>query len=168
MDYLRGTSGLIGLAESCLSQKLTSSPIYTFDLYATKLHIVKTGKLVSAVQRNHKIISFDPFLTAAANRMAGITGKGLRLLQEKQGGGGGINEDVIHAMHPALLGPALDVMNQKMILGLCSSIDALSSNRELSLDLHAWCRHSITVASTRAVWGSKNPYESDNLQSAFW
>ena len=168
MDRLRGTSGLIGLTKSCLSQKLTSSPIYTFDLYATKMYIVKTGKLVSAVQRNHKIISFNPFLTAAAKRMAGITGKGLKLLQEKQYGGGGINEDIIHAMHPALLGPALDLMNQKMISGLCSSVDALASNGKNPLDLHAWCRHSITVASTRAVWGSKNPYESENLRSAFW
>ena len=82
------------------------------------MHIINSGKLVSAIQRNHKIFSFDPFLTAAANRMAGITGKGLKLLQEKRGGGGGINEKVIHAMHPALLGSALDVMNGKMISGL--------------------------------------------------
>ena len=132
------------------------------------MYIVKTGKLVSAVQRNHKLISFDPFLTAAAERLAGITGKGLKLLQEKQSGGGGINADIINAIHPALLGPALDVMNQKMISGLCSSVDALCGNEESPLDLHAWCRHSITVASTRAVWGSKNPFESEKLRSAFW
>ena len=168
MVCLPWISCLIGLTRSCRSQKLTSSPIYTFDLYATKMYIIKTGKLVSAVQRNSKIISFDPFLTGAAKRMAGITGKGLKLLQEKQAGGGGINEDVIHAMHPALLGPALDTMNQKMISGLCSSVDALSSNEESPLDLHAWCRRSITAASTRAVWGPQNPYESEDLQSAFW
>ena len=167
LDCLPGITSLIGLIESCLSQKLTSSPIYTFDLYATKIHIVKTGKLVSAVQRNHKLISFDPFMTAAAKRMAGITGKGLKLLQEKRCGGDGINETIVNAMHSALLGPALDVMNQKMISGLYSSVDALWVNGESSLDLHAWCRHSITVASTRAVWGPKNPYESENLRSAF-
>lgn len=100
--------------------------------------------------------------------MAGITGKGLQLLQEKQGGGGGINEAVIRAMHPALLGPALDVMNASMISGLCPSINALSSNSDSPLDLHAWCRHSITMASTRAVWGPQNPYESEHLRSAFW
>lgn len=88
--------------------------------------------------------------------MAGITGKGLKLLQEKQRGGGGINKEVIQAMHPALLGPALDVMNEKMIWGLCSSVDALSADS--SLDLHACCRDAITIASTRAVWGAKNPY----------
>lgn len=100
--------------------------------------------------------------------MAGITGKGLKLLQEKQGGGGGINEAVINAMHPALLGPALDVMNASMISGLRPSIDALSTQGDGTLDLHVWCRHSITMASTRAVWGPQNPYESEHLQSAFW
>ena len=98
--------------------------------------------------------------------MAGITGKGLELLQEKQRGGGGINEEVVKAMHPALLGPALDAMNEKMISGLCSSVEALYG--ESSLDLHAWCRHAITIASTRAVWGAQNPYESEDLRSAFW
>ena len=156
------------MTESCHSQNLTSSPIYTFDLYATKVYIVKTGKLVSAVQRNHKILSFDPFLTASTKRIAGITGKGLQLLQEKQGGGQGIHEEVVHAMKPALLGPALDVMNRKMISGLCSSVDALSSDEENPLDLHAWCKDSITIASTRAVWGPKNPYESEGLRSTFW
>ena len=132
------------------------------------MYAIKTGKLVSAVQRNHKNLSFDPYVTAAAKRMVGITGVGLHLLQEKHNGGCGINQDIIHAMHPALLGPGLDEMNQKMISGLCSSIDALSSDGENTLDLHAWCKHSITVASTRAVWGPKDPYQSESLRSAFW
>lgn len=52
--------------------------------------------------------------------MDGITGKGLKLLQEKQSGGGGVNEEIVAAMHPVLIGPALDVMNRKMTSGLCS------------------------------------------------
>lgn len=123
---------------------------------------------MSAIQRNHKVISFDPFVTAAANRMGGITGEGLKLLQEKQNGGGGVNEEIITAMHPALLGTALDVMNKKMILGLCSSVDALLDYGDSPLDLYAWCTGSITIASSRAVWGPKNPLESENLRSAFW
>ena len=100
--------------------------------------------------------------------MGGITGEGLEMLREKQDGGGGLGTEVVHAMHPALLGPALDGMNQKMISGLCFSVDALTSNGENPLDLHAWCRQSITIASTRAVWGPKNPFESEDLRSAFW
>ncbi len=100
--------------------------------------------------------------------MGGITGKGLTLLQERENGGGGVNEEVLAAMHSALLGPSLDVMNAKMISGLCSPINALASIGDRPLDLHAWCRHSITIASTRAVWGPKNPFESEDLRSSFW
>lgn len=99
-----------------------------------------SGRLVPAVRRSHKTISFTSFSTAAAGRMGGITGKGLKLLQEKQSGGGGVNEEVVAAkaaMHPVLIGPALDVKNGKMILGLCPSIDALSNQGDSSLDLHA-------------------------------
>lgn len=79
-------------------------PAFALDLLYTKIYVISSASLVSAVQRNHKTISIDPFLTAEANRMAGIQGKGLKLLQEKENGGGGINNDVIHSMHPVLLG----------------------------------------------------------------
>ena len=132
------------------------------------MYAIKSGKLVSAVQRNHRFLSFDPLLTQSAKRIGGVTGDGLKLLQEKRGGGGGLNQEVVHAMHPALLGPGLDQMNQKMISGLCASFDALSGNGVNTLDLWEWCKHSITIASTRAVWGPKDPFESETLRSAFW
>ena len=126
------------------------------------------NRLVPAIQRNHNLISFDPFSTAAAKRMGGISGPGLTLLQEKQTGGKGLHADVVNAMHPTLSGRSLDIMNQKMISGLCPSIDALPGKAESVVDLHAWCRDAVTIASTRAVWGSKNPFESQELRDAFW
>ena len=132
------------------------------------MYIVKSAALVSAVQRNHKIISFDPFLTAAANRMAGISGPGLELLRETQSGGGGINMDVLRSMHPALLGPGLDIMNKNMISELLSSVKELAASGGKSVDLHYWCREAITVASTKAVWGPQNPYQSAEIRKAFW
>ena len=119
------------------------------------------------MQRNHKTISFDPFLTAAANRLSGITGNGLKLLQETESGGGGINNKVLHSMHPALLGLGLDIMNKAMIKNLKASIDELESNRT-SFDLHLWCRHAIAVASTDAVYGPLNPYKDQGTANALW
>lgn len=100
--------------------------------------------------------------------MAGIQGKGLKLLQEKENGGGGVNNDVIHSMHPVLLGSGLDRMNSTMIKNLQISIDKLESQYDVSFDLHTWCRHAIVVASTDAVYGSLNPYKSEEIENAFW
>jgi hypothetical protein len=90
-------------------------PVYTMDLLINKTYIINSPSLVAAVQRNHRIVSFDPFLTGAANRMAGIKSPGLELLREEQNGGQGINNKLLHSMHPALLGTGLDRMNEKMI-----------------------------------------------------
>lgn len=143
-------------------------PAFTLDLLFTKIYIINSASLVSAVQRNHKTVSFDPFLTAAANRMAGIDGEGLKLLQETENGGGGVNNKVLHSMHPALLGPGLDRMNSTMINNLQISIDKLELQHNLSFDLHTWCRHAITVASTDAVYGPLNPFKSGEIETAFW
>ena len=93
---------------------------------------------------------------------------GLKLLQVKENGGGGINNDVIHSMHPVLLGSGLDRMNSTTIKNLQISIDKLESRHDVSFDLHTWCRHAIVVASTDAVYGSLNPYKSEEIEKAFW
>lgn len=85
-------------------------PAYTLDLFYVKLYVINSANLVSAVQRHHKVISFDPLLTAAANRLSGITGDGLKLLQETENGGGGLNNKMLQSMHPALLGSGLDII----------------------------------------------------------
>ncbi|KAF7510550.1 hypothetical protein GJ744_006396 [Endocarpon pusillum] len=154
-------------AKASAKHPLHPLPAYTLDLFFTKLYVVNSASLVSAVQRHHKTISFDPFLTAAANRLSGITGDGLKLLQETESGGGGINNKVLHSMHPALLGPGLDVMNKNMINNLKASIDGLESG-QTSFDLHQWCRHAIGVASTDAVYGTLSPYKDQDIERALW
>lgn len=131
------------------------------------MYVLNSSRLVSAVQKNHKIISFDPFLTSAANRMAGIDGDGLELLREPKSGGEGINNKVLHSMHPALLGPGLDKMNKTMIKNLKRSIDEMGNEPE-GFDLHIWCRHAVTAASTDAVYGPLSPYKDQNIQDSLW
>ncbi|KAJ4301953.1 hypothetical protein N0V90_004049 [Kalmusia sp. IMI 367209] len=140
------------------------------DLLLNKAYIVNSPSLVAAVQKNHRVISFDPFLTGAAKRMAGITGPGLELLREEQNGGQGINNKVLHSMHPALLGTGLDRMNEKMIKFLKFSMDELATTRNIntSFDLHAWCRHAITAASTDAIYGLRNPYKDREVEESLW
>ncbi|KAI9676944.1 MAG: hypothetical protein M1817_006783 [Caeruleum heppii] len=162
--------GLIryGIPYYSMASEKHSLPAFTLDILSTKIYIVNAASLVAAVQRNSRIISFDPFLTAAANRMSGIEGDGLKLLQETKSGGGGINNKVLHAMHPALLGEGLDTMNRKMIVNLKKSLDDLKLQEHSPFDLHAWCRHSLTVASTDAVYGPLSPYKSKEVEKSLW
>ncbi|KAF3492263.1 uncharacterized protein GIQ15_01780 [Arthroderma uncinatum] len=144
-------------------------PAFSMNMLNTKIYVVSSASLVPMIQRASKTISFDPFLSGAAERMAGIKkGDGLKLLQETESGGGGVNVAVVHAMKPSLLGSGLDKMNATMIKHLQRSIDELSASGGGPIDLHQWCRDAITVASSESVWGAKNPMRSKDLQEAFW
>ncbi|SMR45237.1 unnamed protein product [Zymoseptoria tritici ST99CH_3D1] len=146
----------------------TSAPIFTLDLLVNRLYVVNSARMVAAVQKSHKIIAFDPFLTAAANRMAGINGPGLRLLQETQAGGKGVNQEVLHAMIPTMLGSGLDQMNRTMLRKLGPLLDDMIKDAPKTLDLHQWCQRTITTASSEAIWGSKNPFRSEKVREDFW
>lgn len=143
-------------------------PAFTLDLLFTKVYVINSAGLLPAIQRNSKTISFDPLLTNAAKRLAGVHGKGLKLLQEVENGGGGLNTQVVHAMQPALLGSGLDTMNKSMINNLQISIEELQATQNDPLDLHNWCRQTMTIASTDAVYGPLNPYKSKDIENAFW
>ncbi|GAD98412.1 cytochrome P450 oxidoreductase, putative [Paecilomyces variotii No. 5] len=133
-----------------------------------KVSVITSPDLVSAVKRNHRTLSFDPIFSSAAERVAGIQGSALELLREKASGGKGLGNEVVHVMHPLLLGDGLDHMNERMITFLSESIDALASSPGREVDLFEWCRDAITVASTDAVYGPRNPYKSRTVQDAFW
>ena len=70
--------------------------VYTLDMLFYKSYVVTSAKLMQAVQRNSKIISFDPLLTAASSRIAGVHGPGLNLLKEKESGGHGLGYAMQH------------------------------------------------------------------------
>jgi cytochrome P450 len=71
-------------------------------------------------------------------------------------------------MHPALLGPGLDIANRNMVNNLSKSVDELASTNGKIFDLYAWAKHAITIASTDAVWGEKNPIRDPANEAAFW
>jgi hypothetical protein len=119
------------------------------------------------VQRNHKVISFEPITRFVADRAGGIVGNGLHLLQEEETGGFGGGMAITHAMKGALLGSDLDVMNENMIKNLETSLNELEF-RKGSFDLNAWLRHAITIASTDSVYGPFNPYRNEAIETAFW
>lgn len=140
------------------------------DFLVQKTYVITTAELAAAVQRNSKTISFDPLLVAAAQRLAGITGPGLKLLDDKSNGGGDVSKEILHAMHPALLGENLDEMNRNMIGKLEVFLDELQAiaTKAEAIDLHDWCKHAITVASTDSVYGPLNPYRVEGIEDAFW
>lgn len=153
-------------AETLNSQKHPAYPIFSLYMLNSKVYVITSPALMLSAQRNNKAISFDPILTAAAQRVTGARGKTLHLLRDKQSGGHGLNATIIHAMQPALLGNGLDRMNERMIRLLLPFVDELEHTS--TVDLHMWCRHAVTMASTDATYGPLNPYKDPAIENAFW
>lgn len=120
------------------------------------------------MQRNHKIISFDPLLDVVADRMAGLSPRALLACKDEKDGGGGVNRTTMHAMHAALMGPELNLIGIKALLNVKHSVDALKDAGPECSDLFAWCRHAITVATTEAFYGPQNPYKAQIVEDSFW
>ncbi|CAD0044824.1 unnamed protein product [Aureobasidium pullulans] len=119
----------------------SDEPIVTIDFLVSKVYLVNKSSAVAQVQRNAKVITFDPFLDSAAERMVNVSKRGLKLLTGKENGGGDLNR---------------------------KSVDELASFSGKSFDLYAWAKHAITIASTDAVWGPKNPIKDPENEAAFW
>jgi hypothetical protein len=69
-------------------------PIVTIDFLVSKVYLVNKSSAVAQVQRNSKVITFDPFIDSAAERMVNVSPAGLKLLTGKENGGGDLNRKV--------------------------------------------------------------------------
>ncbi|KAL3483061.1 cytochrome P450 [Aspergillus germanicus] len=141
-------------------------PIFAIDLLLIKVYLVKSPAILQAIQRT-RALTFDPFVTFTTERLAGIRGAGLEALREKQAGGGGGNQALLHAMHPTLTGKPLDRMNERMVRLLSPLVGELAKG-EGAVDLYGWCQHAITEASTEASYGPLNPYKEKSVEDGFW
>ncbi|KAI1910060.1 hypothetical protein LOZ12_004733 [Ophidiomyces ophidiicola] len=159
------------LAKIYIDSDKSKLPIFTINLLSSKVYVVTSPALIAAAQRKSRVISFEPFPTIAAERLAGIKGPRLEALREPRRGGGGLNNRVMHVMSPTLLNEGLDQMNSRMVATLKEWVDGLSSvgdGGHRAFDLYAWCRQILTIASTDAVYGPLNPYRPTSIQDAAW
>ena len=162
-EYLVGVR--VNSRETNRSSERYAYPIFSLDMVVGKAYVVTSPALLHAVQRN-KALNFDLALALSGQRIGGVSGPGLQLLRDKQSGGQGLNQTIIHAMLPTLTGQPLDRMNQRMIQLLRPLVDDLATYK--TVDFYSWCSHAITMASTEAFYGPLNPYKRREIEDAFW
>lgn len=149
-------------------------PIFTVDFLVAKVYVVTSSKIVQAIQRNSNAVSWDPVLGESAHRLAGINGEGWTKLKEPQKSGGhgkrSLNQDIVHAMQPALLGSSLDGMMVTMAANLSAHIDKFAAGIPESgkvLDLWEWCREAVFTASLESTWGPNHPLHDPEVEQGF-
>jgi len=135
-----------------------------------KVYIVTSPDLVSAVNRNSKALAFNPFIAQLGKRITGHDEATSQIVQHNLNGEQGpgyvieVHDGLVAALSP---GKDLEDMTEAFLGEVSTILDVLESEKEI--DLFAWTRHTVTLSSTKAIYGPENPFNKNpSFVEAFW
>ncbi|KAL9581979.1 MAG: hypothetical protein Q9212_003566 [Teloschistes hypoglaucus] len=151
-----------------------SHPIYTLNLPTSKLYVVNSVEIISAVQRYPKALAFPPFEAKFATTVCASSKESndiIALNLNGEDGDWGYSHDFHQSMRSALApGAGIDGMNRVMIQNLAGALERLrpTDGQPTKIGLADWTRHEITLATTNSVYGVHNPFKHPRIERAFW
>lgn len=148
-------------------------PIYTLSMMGGKVYVVNQPELVQAVYRNNKALSFANLAAEVVSRLSMASKETRRILLHNvtgEHGDVGYTMEGYKAMHAALApGPGLNQINELIIPDLAAAVTKLNPGPgKIRIGLYQWVRHTITMATSNAVYGSHNPFREPEIYRAFW
>lgn len=150
------------------NSKRTDAEIYTLGVFNFKLYICVSNRLLSAVQKESKTLSFSPFVQLAQHTLGNATPETYKLF------GGEMLGDLTRVTRSTLApGPHLDGPNMRMGMRVLRDIDDLLNPSQTSVPerhtkLLEWARHAIVQASCCAVYGEDHPFLDPEVEQALW
>lgn len=140
-------------------------PVCSLDFLFIRTYVISSPNLILAVQRNSKALTFEALLNAGA-KAAGVQDMDL-LNSHPDASGVSTHTKSVQVIQNTMLGEGLNEMNARMIGYMKTSIDRLEEEGQ-PIGLHSWIRHGITIASSDAMYGPRNPYQDPEVEKAFW
>ncbi|KAK8093354.1 cytochrome P450 oxidoreductase [Apiospora hydei] len=142
--------------------KRSGLPIYTIYLPGSKIYVVTSPNLVTAIDRRSKTISFGPYVLS------------VDLLAEdllEDDGPVGLRPETLKVMHESLApGDDLQAITRVMLRRVAEHLEALHCREDAVVaGLFDWTRKFVTRASTDAIYGpSNNPFHKEDVYNALW
>ena len=157
---------------SKLNRQRLAYPVFTLPMPAGKLYVVNSPDMVQAVQKQSRALSFWEWEAKFTGRLAGL-GSGARITLEQSLSGSSDREGLFidgMKMTQQAVGPGkhMDQMNQIMMNTIGQTIGELGDEKHTPINLWAWTKHIMTLATTDAAYGALNPYRDSELAEAFW
>lgn len=135
-----------------------------------KVYVVTSPDLLTALNRNPKAIAFNPFIAQLGKRITGHDEATSQIVQHNLNGEQGpgyvieVHDGIVAALAP---GKMLEDMIKAFLEEALTYFDALVKDNEV--DLFAWMRQTVTMCSTRAIYGPENPFNKNpNYSDFFW
>ncbi|KAK4694388.1 hypothetical protein P7C71_g3193, partial [Lecanoromycetidae sp. Uapishka_2] len=140
----------------------------------SKLYVITSTELISAVQRQPKALAFPPVGVKFAMSLAGSSKEANAIATNNingEEGDYGLSMDFNKVIYPALSpGKPLEAMYNIIIPQIEASLDKLrvEKSKGITIGLIRWVRHELTVAITDCVYGPGNPFKDRAVEDAFW
>ncbi|KAL9029315.1 MAG: hypothetical protein Q9196_002421 [Gyalolechia fulgens] len=146
-------------------------PILKLPILGGQIYIINSPKLIAAIERQPKVISFWHVEASAIGRVAGLRPDAAETVSR------GVGDDpdsfwlqglraIHHAMAPG------EGINHMILEAAQTSAETLrrfgGQGRGERADLWEWVTHEITLSHTNAVYGQRNPYKDQQVEDAFW
>lgn len=146
-----------------------SLPIYTLRLPGARMYVINSPKLIPAVQKLWRTVSFAAVEAQTAATVFLCSKAGNEVI------GSGLREDdsytgtFVGAIYPALRpGSAnLDAISRTAVRTLAASLDNLQTGGSMEADLFDWLREEIVLATSDAVYGPHNPLRDPEVWRAW-
>ncbi len=182
-SYIPFVGHLLGMAVEggryCKSLGLAhrDKPIFTLPVPGSRIYVVTDPSLAAAVQRASKALSFSPIVPDITRRVLGLDAATVAQLRLHQDPEPGDPRGFLADMHDLVyghLGPGrpLSDLTAAAAGELASHLNDYADGlvaRPAVVDLLAWTRHLVTVATARFLYGPHNPIAAHpELEVAFW
>ncbi|KAF2680902.1 cytochrome P450 [Lentithecium fluviatile CBS 122367] len=146
-------------------------PIYTLRLPGSRIYVVNSPSLISAVQRQYKALSLWPIAAKASVQIARFSKTASDIINTNTNGEDGDRGCVItfhDAIQPSLApGKHLDAMNRVMLGLVAVSLNRLEQQATTKVKLFDWITQQITFVTTNSAYGPANPYKDPAAVAAF-
>ncbi|KAF4939544.1 25-hydroxycholesterol 7-alpha-hydroxylase [Colletotrichum fructicola] len=147
------------------------SGIFTLPIFTFKLYVISERKLISAIQRHAKTISFTPFAAKTSKTLSGLGDIVLRIQDHLQGPPEAKEFDRVQRASMSA-GPDLDAMtlvSSKVTLELVEEL-ATEANAEpgTRIELYTWLKHLIALSASEGMFGPMNPFRDPEHEADFW
>ncbi|KAL8664589.1 MAG: hypothetical protein Q9168_007872 [Polycauliona sp. 1 TL-2023] len=147
-------------------------PIFTLQILGKDVHVINSPDLIVAIQKTPRIYDFSVFATAMLPRMFELDSKAMELAttsMKHPGGSWNYIVETTRIFHRCLSpGPSLQRTERAALMDIEGYLDKLASEPDgVVVDLFAWLRTMMTVSSTGALYGPRNPFaERPELEKA--
>ncbi|KAL8684584.1 MAG: hypothetical protein Q9224_006256, partial [Gallowayella concinna] len=145
-------------------------PIYTLRVLNSKIYVVTSPELISAVNRNSQALAFNPFVAQVGKRITGHDEQTSKIVQHNLNGEEGpgyvtdVHDRIVAALSP---GKDLELMTETFLKEAWVSLNSLEAGKVV--DLFAWTKDMVTMCSTRAIYGPTNPFNRNpGFVRSFW